>query len=141
MSQKNPYPELTLLGSSGEPAQNHLETFPAPNGLAHVTLTIEEFTSICPVTGQPDYGTISIKYAPREFCVESKSLKLYAQTFRDQGIFWEKLATQVAEDLVRALSPRWVEVTTHQAARGGISIDSVCWLEFNERTSRPVGPT
>jgi 7-cyano-7-deazaguanine reductase len=115
---------LTLLGQSGAPAQNKLETFPAPAGVNVVTFTAPEFTSICPVTAQPDTGTITVQYGPTDKCLESKSFKLYLQTFRNEGIFWEALAVRVAQDLGRVLHPRWINVRAHQNPRGGITLEA-----------------
>lgn len=115
---------LKLLGLSGAPAQKQLEVFSAPPGCEIVTFQVEEFTSLCPVTNQPDYGHIDIEYAPGDYCLESKSLKLYLQTFRDQGIFWEALSVQIMNDLVTVLQPIHLLVTVHQHARGGIALSA-----------------
>ncbi len=80
----------------------------------------EEFTSLCPKTGHPDFGTVSLRYAPVDKCVELKSLKLYYQSFRNEGIFYEAVTNRIADDLARAMNPRWLVVTTHWKGRGGI---------------------
>lgn len=97
------------------------EAIPAPN-VQVVTLRALEFTSLCPKTGQPDFGQVMIEYAPRELCIESKALKFYLWSFRNVGAFCEDLAARIAEDVVYAIDPVWVEVNVHQNVRGGIEI-------------------
>ena len=99
-----------------------LETFPNPRrGRAYtITHNCPEFTSLCPKTGQPDFGTIRISYVPDRLCVELKSLKLYLWSFRDEGAFHEAVTNRICDDLVRALEPRWLEVIGDFAVRGGI---------------------
>jgi 7-cyano-7-deazaguanine reductase len=101
-----------------------LETFPNRHeGRDYVVVfDYPEFTSLCPVTGQPDYGTIRICYAPAASCVESKSFKLYMGAFRNCGAFVEELVNRVADDLVAVLKPRRMTVEGHFNARGGTSI-------------------
>lgn len=89
-------------------------------GYKHKIL-IPEYTSVCPKTGQPDYGTISIEYCPDAFCVELKSLKLYIQAFRNAGMFYEVLVNRIADDFWRASRPFWVVVIGEMRPRGGIS--------------------
>ncbi len=100
------------------------ESFPAPH-VASVTLTAQEFTSICPRTGQPDFGTVAIEYAPAERCLESKALKFYLWSFRDEGAFCESLASRIADDVVYAIEPKRVRVEVRQNVRGGIAILAV----------------
>ncbi len=97
------------------------EAFPAPS-VQLVTMTGTEFTSLCPKTGQPDFGTVIIEYQPRERCIESKSLKYYLWSYRNEGAFCESLAAQIADDVVYAIEPRAVTVRVTQNVRGGISI-------------------
>ncbi len=132
---------LTLLGSGtteypDKPAAGILETFPNafPNRDYLVKFTCPEFTSICPVTGQPDFGTITIEYMPDESCIESKSLKLYLGAYRNQGAFAESIVNQVLEDLVGACQPLSMVVTGDFTARGGITINvsAVYKLEEDE---------
>ncbi len=107
-----------------EPDPRVLETFPTPtprSGLV-VNLYALEFTSLCPVTGQPDYGTIDISYVPRERCVESKSLKLYLMRYRNHGAFHEACVAQIAEHLATVLEPHYVRVLGRFRPRGGIAI-------------------
>jgi len=88
-----------------------------------VDITIEqpEFTSVCPMTGLPDFGTIVIKYRPQRKIVELKSLKYYLLQFRNIGVFYEHVVNQIIDDLVAVLDPKWMEVSGHFTARGGIS--------------------
>ena len=88
-----------------------------------VKLTSEEFTCVCPVTHQPDFATIKIRYIPDEKLVESKSLKLYLTSFRNTGIFHEEVVNKIAEDLIKLLNPRYLEVEGFFSVRGGISIE------------------
>jgi 7-cyano-7-deazaguanine reductase len=97
------------------------EAFPAPK-VRSVTLQATEFTSICPRTGQPDFGSVVIEYAPGGRCIESRSLKYYLWAYRDEGAFCESLAARIADDVVYAVEPRWVRVTVNQNVRGGIAI-------------------
>ena len=87
-----------------------------------VTLTSEEFTCLCPITHQPDYATINIRYIPDKKLVESKSLKLYLTSFRNHGTFHEDVINTIADDLIKLLEPRYLEVEGLFKARGGISI-------------------
>ncbi len=97
------------------------EAFPAPN-TQRVVLTATEFTSICPRTGQPDFGSVEIEYQPEERCLESKALKYYLWSFRDEGAFCESLAARIADDVVYAVAPRALRVRVHQNVRGGIAL-------------------
>ena len=97
------------------------EAFPAPNTQL-VTLTGTEFTSICPKTGQPDFGTVTIEYEPRELCIESKALKYYLWSYRNAGAFCEALAEQIADDVVYAVKPKSLAVRVTQNVRGGIAL-------------------
>ena len=101
-----------------------LETFPNQNpGRRYtVTLVCPEFTCVCPATGQPDFATIRIKYNPDQRIVESKSLKLYLWSFRNEGHFHEHVTNIILDDLVKALDPISCEVVGEFAVRGGISI-------------------
>ena len=97
------------------------EAFPAPD-VQEVTLEAMEFTSICPKTGQPDFGSVVITYVPAEQCLESKAVKYYLWSFRDVGSFCESLAARIADDVVYAVEPKWVAVEVHQNVRGGIAL-------------------
>lgn len=111
-----------ILGKTTRSPQRHLEVFPRPEGVSLVTLESDEVTSLCPVTGQPDWETVAIEFAPDGLCVESKSLKLYLWSFREEGVFCESLAAKIAQDVYEAAHPHWVHVTVVQKPRGGITI-------------------
>ena len=97
------------------------EAFPAPD-VQLVTMTGTEFTSICPKTGQPDFGTVTIEYVPKDLCIESKALKYYLWSYRNEGAFCEALAAQIADDVVYAIKPESVTVRVTQNVRGGIAL-------------------
>jgi 7-cyano-7-deazaguanine reductase len=99
-----------------------IETFenPFPKNDYVITHINEEFTSVCPVTGLPDFGRVILKYIPDEICVELKSLKYYYLAFRDQGIYYEAVTNQILNDLVEVCSPKFMEITTEWTVRGGI---------------------
>lgn len=80
-----------------------------------------EFTSVCPKTGQPDFGTIVISYIAKKKCIELKSLKLYLQSFRNDGIFYENVINRILDDLVSVLKPKWIEVKGIFTTRGGLN--------------------
>jgi 7-cyano-7-deazaguanine reductase len=114
--------EFAALGKKVAEPSRKLECFPRPAGVEKVVLESDEVTSLCPVTGQPDWETVVIEFAPEKYCIESKSLKLYLWSFREEGIFCEALAGQIARDVYAACKPRWCKVTVTQKARGGIKI-------------------
>lgn len=120
---KESLPEFVALGHAGSGHYAGLETFPNP-GVAYVELTSDELAAICPVTGQPDLYVATIEYEPQDLCLESKSLKLYLATFRNEGHFCEALAVRIRDDVAKALGlgPERVTVTLEQKARGGITI-------------------
>lgn len=86
-----------------------------------IEIVCPEFTSLCPKTGQPDFGTLTFTYVPGQKCVELKSLKLYLQQFRNEGIFYEHATNRILDDLVAVLSPRWMQLDAAFTARGGIT--------------------
>ena len=92
---------------------------PRPNRDYEVKFVFPEFTSLCPVTGQPDFATITVRYVPDQLCVEMKSLKLYFFSFRNKGIFYEAVTNQILDDLVETLKPRKMTVVGEFAVRGG----------------------
>lgn len=100
-----------------------LETFsnPFPGREYTIQITCPEYTSVCPKTGQPDYGTLVITYIPEGKCVELKSLKLYLQQYRNEGIFYERLTNQILDHLVAVIEPRWIVLEASFNARGGIT--------------------
>lgn len=116
---RGPLPRPKTPGEAREVLK--AEAFPAPD-VQRVTLLGTEFTSICPRTGQPDFGTVVIEYVPRAKCIESKALKYYLWSYRDEGAFCETLAGRIADDVVYAIAPRWVKVRVNQNVRGGIVI-------------------
>lgn len=99
-----------------------IETFanPAPGRDYVITHVQPEFTSLCPKTGQPDFGTVVVEYVPDKLCVELKSLKFYFQAFRDQGIFYEAVTNRICDELVALLAPRRLRVETRWTPRGGM---------------------
>ncbi|MGH7645612.1 MAG: preQ(1) synthase [Gemmatimonadales bacterium] len=118
-------PRVGPLPRPATPAQARevlkAEAFPAPD-VQMVTLAAGEFTSICPRTGQPDFGSVIIEYTPAGRCLESKALKYYLWSYRDEGAFCESLAGRIADDVVYAIAPRTVRVQVSQNVRGGIAI-------------------
>ncbi len=122
--------KLSLLGAKtshlkfDEPSKDILEIFDNqhPENLHVVGLECMEFTSVCPMTGQPDFGTIHIAYIPNKLCVESKSLKLYLGSYRNHGSFHEDCVNQIANDISEVLNPRLIRVFGNFNVRGGIAI-------------------
>lgn len=106
---------------AGTPSKT-FDTFPNPHPDNDyvVTIATEEFTCVCPVTGQPDFATMTVEYAPGERCVELKSFKLYLWSFRDEGHYHEDVTNRILNDLVRALRPRRMMVTGDFNIRGGL---------------------
>ena len=140
MSQDD-FSDLTILKKSqtdytmplGEAA---LETFPNRYSSRDYLVTFDcpEFTSLCPITGQPDFAHIYITYVPDQRCLESKSLKLYLFSFRNAGMFHEEITNRILDDIVAACRQRWARVKGVMNPRGGISIDvtaEYCKLGFN----------
>jgi 7-cyano-7-deazaguanine reductase len=105
-----------------------LEVFdnPHPGRDYEIEIVQPEFTSVCPRTGQPDFGSITISYVPDRTCVELKSLKFYLQTFRQEGIFYEDVTNVILNDLVGALKPRRMQVVSDWSSRGGIHTTVRC---------------
>ena len=114
-----------------------LETFSAPRHVTRVTFTSDELTTFCPVTHQPDFNTIKIEYQPKQKCIESKSLKLYLWSYRDECAFCEALAAQIAQDVFTVTEPHWCRVTILQNVRGGIVTETVA--ELPDRQGRDLG--
>ena len=109
--------------TSPQPSREQFETFanqfPARDYC--IEIICPEFTSLCPKTGQPDFGTLTFRYIPDQLCVELKSLKLYLQKFRSEGIFYENVTNRILDDLVAVLQPRRMTLVAHFTPRGGIS--------------------
>src|SRR4051812_16942254 len=119
---------LTLLGRSeakipASPEQAQLETFPNPAERDYrIHFETDDFTSLCPVTGQADFARIEIEYVPDRVCVESKSLKFYLAAYRNVRAFNEAVTNRILDDFVRACAPRYAQVTSQFSARGGIAL-------------------
>ena len=119
---------LTLLGKSearlpSSPAEARLETFPNPAKRRYrIRFETADFTSLCPVTGQMDFAQVTIEYVPAKLCVESKSLKFYLASYRNERAFNEAVTNRILDDFVRVCSPREAVVTAAFSARGGIAL-------------------
>jgi 7-cyano-7-deazaguanine reductase len=100
-----------------------LESFDNSNPGRNYTIIhkTNEFTSVCPKTGQPDFGVITITYIAFKKCIELKSLKLYLQSFRNDGIFYENVTNRILDDLISVLKPKWMEVKGEFTVRGGLT--------------------
>ncbi len=109
-----------------------LETFENPNQERNYTIihTAPEFTSLCPKTGQPDFATITLEYIPNKLCVELKSYKLYLNSYRNDGMFFEAVTNKILNDLVVVLKPSFLNIVAEFNVRGGIS--SVVEVEYDE---------
>ena len=129
MAKRKRVEEFRLLGHSdvklpASPAEARLETFPNPATERNYRIHFEtdDFTSVCPVTGQPDFARIDIDYVPDGLCIESKSLKFYLASYRNERAFNEAVTNHILDDFVKACSPREVIVTAQFSARGGIAL-------------------
>jgi 7-cyano-7-deazaguanine reductase len=126
--KRNKTSELTLLGKSearlpASPAEARLETFPNPARRPYrIRFETADFTSLCPVTGQVDFAQITIEYVPDALCVESKSLKFYLASYRNERAFNEAVTNRILDDFIRACSPQEAVVTAEFSARGGIAL-------------------
>ena len=116
---------LTILGSTVHHPVDHVEVFPAPAHVTTVRFSTDELASLCPVTSQPDMSRLVIEYVPDQWCVESKSLKLYLWGFRDRAVFAEALAAEIAGEIMSTARPRSVRVVLTQRPRGGIEVQAV----------------
>ena len=123
MTDRSDLDGLTLLGAGAQPSKR-LETFPNhhPDRDYVVRLETDEFTCVCPATGQPDFATITVEYVPDQHILESKSFKLYLWSFRNEGVFHEHVTNTILDDLVGTLEPRWCRVRGAFGVRGGIRI-------------------
>lgn len=117
-----------------------LETFENPNSNRDFAIRISspEFTCLCPVTGQPDFATITLEYIPESLCVELKSFKLYLWSYRDEGGFHEAVTNQILDDVVTACAPRYVRVTADFNVRGGLYTEVVA--EHRAAGWKPADP-
>ncbi len=122
-TQSSDLKDLTLLGRKVEPSKK-LEAFPNhnPDRYYLVRLETDEFTCLCPATGQPDFATIKVEYVPDQKVIESKSFKLYLWSYRNEGVFHEHVINTILDDLVQALDPHYCKVTGIFKVRGGIGI-------------------
>jgi 7-cyano-7-deazaguanine reductase len=134
LTQESDLEGLTLLGAKATKPTKNLETFPNrhPERDYVVTLKTDEFTCVCPATGQPDFAELTIRYVPDQRIVESKSLKLYLWSYRNEGVFHEHVTNVILDDLVKALDPRWCEVVAEFSVRGGIAI--IVQAEYRRQT-------
>jgi|SRR6185437_2800093 len=119
------------MDSTPTPFTTQLETFPNPSPGREFTVEIvcPEFTSVCPLTGQPDFATITFTYTPAGSCVELKSLKMYLQGYRDRGIYYEAVTNQLLDDFVAACQPVRCRVLSVWTPRGGITTNVTCTYE------------
>ncbi|HEY2681617.1 MAG TPA: preQ(1) synthase [Candidatus Udaeobacter sp.] len=129
MAKRKHSDQFGLLGHSDakippSPAQARLETFPnpAPERNYRIQFETDDFTSVCPVTGQPDFARIDIDYLPNRLCVESKSLKFYLASYRNERAFNEAVTNRILDDFVKACAPREAIVTAQFSARGGMAL-------------------
>lgn len=115
-----------------------LELFdnPRPGRDYIITIRCPEFTSVCPKTGQPDFGTIIIEYTPNKSCIELKSLKFYMQSFRNQGIFYERLTNDILDDLTAVCKPMWMKITSQFTPRGGITTDITAEYQAQKKNKK-----
>jgi 7-cyano-7-deazaguanine reductase len=133
---------LTLLGRSkakvpASPEKALLETFPNPAQRAyHIHFETDDFTSLCPVTGQADFARIEIDYIPDRVCVESKSLKFYLASYRNVRAFNEAVTNRILDDFVRACRPRHTTINAQFSARGGIALSVRAEFKQSKRTGR-----
>lgn len=123
-----PVPALTILGNTVRHAVDHVEVFPAPAHVTMVKFTNDELASMCPVTQQPDLSTVVIEYVPADWCIESKSLKLYLWGYRDRAVFAEAMAAEIAGEMMLTAKPKHVRVTLTQRPRGGIEVQAIAEL-------------
>src|SRR5437868_7556563 len=130
-TRRRPHPRAADMDSPETPSADQLETFPNPRPGRDFTIDIvcPEFTSVCPKTGQPDFGTITFSYTPGPLCVELKSLKLYLQRYRSRGIFYEAVTNQLLDDFVAACRPVRCKVVSAWTPRGGITTNVTCSYE------------
>lgn len=117
--------EFKYLGKRVTAPSKELDTFPKPEYVSVVKFESNELTSFCPITGQPDFSTAVIEYGPDKLCIESKSLKLYLWSFREDHIFGEGLANEITNDIFAAVAPKWCRVTIIQNIRGGLQLTAV----------------
>jgi len=120
--------EFDALKDRGQNEFTGLESFPLDEEIMSITMNSDEFTAVCPITGQPDLYKVTITFMPMEKGIESKSLKLYLGTFRNEGAFCEALAARICRDFAAASECYHVQVMLEQKSRGGISIEAVATM-------------
>jgi len=123
-------------------AQAKLERFPNPTPRRDylISITLPEFTCLCPLSGYPDFAVIRLRYVPDKWCVELKSLKLYINSFRDKSGFHEAVTNQILEDLVKLLKPRWLEVAGDFNPRGNVKTVVRAWHGSRPAEIEPERP-
>lgn len=121
-----------VLGEKVEGTRRVLDVFEAPKAHSNTTYQSEEVTALCPITGQPDWYTVAIQIQETRYLIESKSLKLYLQSFREEGMFCEAFASKITEDVKEATKAKNVIVRVDQKPRGGVSIASVSSVQTIE---------
>lgn len=150
MAKTKPAGRLTLLGRTeakppASPADARLETFPnpAPDRNYRIHFETDDFTSVCPITGQADFARIDIDYVPDRWCIEAKSLKFYLASYRNEHAFNEAVTNRILNDFVKACAPREAVITAQFSARGGIALtvrteypDERIGKELAQRTQR-----
>ena len=136
--ERVPTDRLTILGRTVRHAVEHVECFPAPEHVGLVRFENDELNSMCPVTEQPDLSNVVIEYEPDQWCVESKSLKLFLGTFRGHGAFHEACTMEIAGRLTALLDPVWFRIGAYWYPRGGMPID-VFWLAREGSIGRALG--
>jgi 7-cyano-7-deazaguanine reductase len=124
-----------FLGKKATTPSKKLDTFSTPENITYIKFESNELTSFCPVTGQPDFSTLLLEYYPDKLCIESKSLKLYLWSFRDEAIFAEGLANNIIEDVFIAIKPVWCKVSILQNIRGGIQLTAVAEKKKDQKRS------
>ncbi|MEP6685249.1 MAG: preQ(1) synthase [Verrucomicrobiota bacterium] len=145
MAKVKPSKRLTLLGRSEtpvpqSPGEAQLETFPNPSRSRYtINFETDDFTSLCPVTGQADFARIAIEYVPSAVCVESKSLKFYLASYRTERAFNEAVTNRILEDFVKACAPHEAIVTAEFSARGGIALTVRAKYPDNETRPKRAG--
>jgi 7-cyano-7-deazaguanine reductase len=141
-TRSNKFASLTLLGNSEasfpkSPEEAKIETFPNPKPSRAYTIHLDcpDFTSLCPVTGQPDFAEILLEYIPDKLCLETKSLKLYLSSYRNARAFNEDVINRILDELVQACQPRKMRIQGQFAPRGGLSLCVI--VEHPNASSNP----
>jgi 7-cyano-7-deazaguanine reductase len=129
--------ELKHLGKPSNQPVDRIDLIDWTGGAITVCLECADFTSLCPVTGQPDFGMLLIEYVPHRHLAETKSVKLYLWRYRNEAAFNEAVVDTIARDLYRQLQPKWLRVTGRFHPRGGISVTATA--EHGDAQNRPAG--